>query len=30
LYLEATRTGAKLWRLKYRHIGKQKRLASGA
>ena len=30
LYLEVARTGAKLWRLKYRFGGKEKRLALGA
>lgn len=30
LYVEATATGAKLWRLKYRFGGKEKRLALGA
>lgn len=30
LYLEATKTGAKLWRWKYRYAGKEKRLALGA
>ena len=29
LYLEVTKAGAKLWRLKYRHAGKEKRLALG-
>ncbi|MFM8332407.1 MAG: Arm DNA-binding domain-containing protein, partial [Candidatus Methylumidiphilus sp.] len=29
LYLEAMPTGAKYWRLKYRHGGKEKRLAFG-
>jgi len=27
LYLEVTRTGSKLWRWKYRYLGKEKRLA---
>jgi integrase len=30
LYIEATPNGSKLWRLKYRHAGKEKRLALGA
>lgn len=30
LYIEVVPTGAKLWRLKYRHAGKEKRLALGA
>ncbi|MBL8334669.1 MAG: DUF4102 domain-containing protein, partial [Rubrivivax sp.] len=30
LYLEVTPAGAKLWRWKYRHGGKEKRLALGA
>ncbi len=30
LYLEVTATGSKLWRLKYRHGDKEKRLALGA
>lgn len=30
LYLEVMQTGSKLWRLKYRHGGKEKRLALGA
>src|SRR3979490_3121780 len=30
LYLEVMPTGSKLWRLKYRHSGKEKRLALGA
>ncbi len=30
LYLEVTRTGSKLWRWKYRHAGKEKRLALGS
>lgn len=30
LYLEITPTGSKLWRLKYRFLGKEKRLALGA
>ena len=30
LYLEATKTGARLWRWKYRYTGKEKRLALGA
>lgn len=30
LYLEVTPAGGKLWRLKYRHEGKEKRLALGA
>jgi len=30
LYLEVTATGSKLWRLKYRHSDKEKRLALGA
>lgn len=30
LYLEVMPTGSKLWRLKYRHSGKEKRLAFGA
>lgn len=30
LYLEVTPAGGKLWRLKYRHGGKEKRLALGA
>jgi len=30
LYLEVMPTGSKLWRLKYRHGGKEKRLALGA
>ena len=29
LYLEVMPTGAKYWRLKYRHLGKEKRLAVG-
>lgn len=29
LYLEVTPTGAKYWRCKYRHLGKEKRLAFG-
>jgi integrase len=29
LYLEVTPTGAKYWRMKYRHAGKEKRLALG-
>lgn len=29
LYLEVTATGSKLWRWKYRHAGKEKRLALG-
>lgn len=29
MYLEVMPTGAKYWRLKYRHIGKEKRLALG-
>ncbi len=29
LYLEITPTGSKLWRQKYRHLGKEKRLANG-
>lgn len=29
LYLEVTPTGGKYWRMKYRHIGKEKRLAFG-
>ena len=29
LYLEVTATGSKLWRWKYRHAGKEKRLAFG-
>ena len=29
LYLEVTKTGAKLWRWKYRYAGKEKRLALG-
>lgn len=29
LYLEVTQTGAKCWRMKYRHGGKEKRLALG-
>ena len=29
LYLEVTKTGAKLWRWKYRFAGKEKRLALG-
>ena len=29
LYLEVTATGSKLWRLKYRYLGKEKRLALG-
>lgn len=29
LYLEVTPTGARYWRLKYRHAGKEKRLAFG-
>jgi integrase len=29
LYLEVTKAGAKLWRWKYRHMGKEKRLAVG-
>jgi hypothetical protein len=30
LYLEVTPTGSKLWRLKYRHDGRENRLALGA
>lgn len=30
LYIEVSPTGSKLWRLKYRHGGKEKRLALGA
>ncbi len=30
LYLEVTSTGSKLWRLKYRHDGRENRLALGA
>ena len=30
IYLEITPTGGKLWRLKYRHGGKEKRLAHGS
>ena len=30
LYLEVTKAGGKLWRLKYRFGGKEKRLAIGA
>jgi hypothetical protein len=30
LYLEVTPTGGKLWRLKYRHDGRENRLALGA
>jgi len=30
LYLEITSAGARYWRLKYRHAGKEKRLALGA
>lgn len=29
LYLEVTPTGGKYWRMKYRHLGKEKRLAFG-
>lgn len=29
LYLEITPAGARYWRLKYRHVGKEKRLALG-
>ncbi|MDY7546752.1 tyrosine-type recombinase/integrase [Glaciimonas sp. CA11.2] len=29
MYLEITPTGARYWRLKYRHLGKEKRLALG-
>ncbi len=29
LYLEIMKTGAKYWRLKYRFVGKEKRLAIG-
>lgn len=29
LYLEINPTGSKLWRLKYYHLGKEKRLAIG-
>lgn len=29
LYLEVTKAGGKYWRLKYRHVGKEKRLALG-
>ena len=30
LYVEVTATGSRLWRLKYRHAGKERRLAFGA
>ncbi|MDE2128735.1 MAG: integrase arm-type DNA-binding domain-containing protein [Betaproteobacteria bacterium] len=30
LYLEITHSGGKLWRLKYRHLGKEKRISLGA
>jgi len=30
LYLEVTKKGSKLWRLKYRHLGKEKRISLGA
>lgn len=30
LYLEIMPTGSKLWRLKYRHLGKENRLAFGS
>jgi Arm DNA-binding domain len=30
LYLEVAPTGSKLWRLKYRHDGRENRLALGA
>ena len=30
LYLEVRPTGAKLWRFKYRHLGKDNRIALGA
>ena len=30
LYLEVSQTGGKLWRFKYRYLGKEKRLALGA
>ena len=30
LYLEVTPKGGKLWRLKYRYAGKEKRLSFGA
>jgi integrase len=29
MYLEVTKAGGKYWRLKYRHVGKEKRLALG-
>lgn len=30
LYLEVTSNGSKLWRVKYRYLGKEKRLSLGA
>ena len=30
LFLEMTPNGSKLWRLKYRHLGKEKRISLGA